>query len=270
MKAPPAYQNYAKENLARFAEWSNEAYGIYQRLRDFAWVNGSVPADLEALARLVHCDVLHFDVIWNTIKDQFEADGTGRHIIPEMEEYRLEQIEYRKQQSERGKKGMESRWSKSQDDHEGDNERYNERYNETITLHPASCILHPEQQRESKDYEPPARGEPVSIDKTDLPVHEDGKDMGNGKDSIGKRKGKRSDRVVNADPIDPVSMLATAPPAAADGTLWPIVYGPWRLTVKPCSDNCPMFPPCDATDQDNCPILQRWKEYHQPASERRP
>ncbi len=55
MNKSPAFQWYPKDILssARVQEMSLAEEGAYRRALDFCWLNGSLPADTEKLARVI-------------------------------------------------------------------------------------------------------------------------------------------------------------------------------------------------------------------------
>lgn len=104
----PAYQEYAAQTMARieFRLMSLAARGLLYTLRNECWVNGSMPADPERLAR---CIGFPADEVTSALRELtpffHEADGLLR--CPELDDYRLHIDARRGRQSEGGRKGAE-------------------------------------------------------------------------------------------------------------------------------------------------------------------
>lgn len=107
MKAPsPAFSFYPKDYLSdeRVRGMSHEARGIYVDLLCHCWLEGSVPSDVDELARLVRVPRPHFAKLWRDIRPCFKARGR-RLVQTRLELERRKQRAYRKQQREKGLKG---------------------------------------------------------------------------------------------------------------------------------------------------------------------
>lgn len=116
MNKSPAFQFYPSDFLSdeNVVLMNNREIGCYIKLLSHCWLEGSIPKEIEKLARLCgeSTDVM-WD-IWERLDACFNENGkTGRLINPRLERERLKQEEYRKGQSESGKRGMESRWGKT-------------------------------------------------------------------------------------------------------------------------------------------------------------
>lgn len=108
----PYFHMYAAETLSdeRFSQWNVSERGAWLTLVLHAWVNGSIPSERDALARIVHMPPRAFDTVWRAIGDRFVAhpDADGRLTSARLE------IEREKAQARAsaGKAGATSRWNK--------------------------------------------------------------------------------------------------------------------------------------------------------------
>lgn len=104
----PAYQEYAAQMMARieFRLMSLAARGLLYTLRNECWVNGSMPADPERLARCIGFPSDEVTTALQELKPFFqETDGLLR--CPELDDYRLHIDAVRLRKSEGGRKGAE-------------------------------------------------------------------------------------------------------------------------------------------------------------------
>jgi uncharacterized protein YdaU (DUF1376 family) len=103
IKKPPAFQFYADDFLAGTLDMSQEEVGAYIRLLCYQWNTGSIPVATEKQQRLaggcVSVDVLA----------KFRLLPDGRLVNERLEQERNKQAEYRKQQSQKGKRSAENR-----------------------------------------------------------------------------------------------------------------------------------------------------------------
>lgn len=108
----PYFKMFPAETLAdeRFSGWTVAERGAWLTLLLHAWVNGSIPADVDAIARILHVDATAMRSHWQGIADRFipHPDLPGRLTSRRLEEEREEAIA----RAEAGKKGANSRWSK--------------------------------------------------------------------------------------------------------------------------------------------------------------
>lgn len=103
----PAYQNYASDSSMDTASWTNEEVGVFQRLKDYEWVHGSLPNDLDALSRIVREKRKKFEKIWlKNISKKFQENGGGNLINKGIEEIRENQLKY----SESRRKNVSTRY----------------------------------------------------------------------------------------------------------------------------------------------------------------
>lgn len=135
MKAP-AFQMYAADIYMDTNEWSAEAFGIYNRLLNHQWVNGSIPADMKKLAQISFVGIKKMSKCWPEMASKFvffdsqmtpeslqkescgsqkvvlkfEDHDTRRGMNKRLEETRQKQIQYSEMQSKKGKKRSEKMW----------------------------------------------------------------------------------------------------------------------------------------------------------------
>lgn len=114
--ALPWFKVYAAELLSdeRFASWTLEERGAWFTLISSAWREGSIPADLGQLARMLHVDSNRMTELWRAIGDRFVShpDASGRLTSPRLEREREDAESLVEKKREAGKKGANSRWGK--------------------------------------------------------------------------------------------------------------------------------------------------------------
>jgi uncharacterized protein YdaU (DUF1376 family) len=115
MKAKsPAFQFYAAEFLAdeNVVLMSNQEIGCYIKLLCYCWREGSIPSDVNKIARLCGEDSSAMDQLWLAIRQCFESafDDETRLINPRLVAERVKQEEHRKERAESGAKGAKARW----------------------------------------------------------------------------------------------------------------------------------------------------------------
>jgi len=110
MTEAPAFQLFAADFYMDTLEWSVDEVGIYWRLLEAQWVNGSIPDDMERLCRIAGCGAKKFSSGWKIVGAKFKLNGDGRLQNVRLEETREVQRKYRESQSEAGKRGAEKRW----------------------------------------------------------------------------------------------------------------------------------------------------------------
>ena len=113
MNKAPAFQFYPSDFLSdeNVMLMSNQEVGCYIKLICFNWKQGSIPDDINKIARLCGEDTSVMAELWHSLKRCFISNGTnGRLINPRVEKERLKQKKYRKERSESGKKGAVKRW----------------------------------------------------------------------------------------------------------------------------------------------------------------
>lgn len=88
--------------------------GLYRTLLDHQWIEGSIPADEDRLARLFDKPRSPFVDLWPEVSQFFElVNGDSTRLQnPVLEEIRDEQLTKHRQHSNAGTKGAEARWGK--------------------------------------------------------------------------------------------------------------------------------------------------------------
>ncbi len=111
----PAFQFYPADFLsdAKTASMTAEEIGIYTLLLCYCWIEGSLPAEQNFLARLARTQQKKFTRLFlGKISACFvfdETTNTYRH--PRLEKEREKQESYRAQQSEKGKRSAQQRFN---------------------------------------------------------------------------------------------------------------------------------------------------------------
>jgi hypothetical protein len=77
---PPWFSFYPYEFMAdeNVAAMTLTQKGAYTSLLCLQWINGSIPADTQALARLLGCTVTEMDTIWAGVGQCFKAHATDQ------------------------------------------------------------------------------------------------------------------------------------------------------------------------------------------------
>lgn len=111
---PPAFQLYAQDWFVGTSHLTLEEQGAYLRLLCRQWVDGPLPNDSRALARMVSAKQRLFDtVIWPALSPFFPTLDTGRLANPRLEKERVKQEAYRARQAVAGRisgKGRREQW----------------------------------------------------------------------------------------------------------------------------------------------------------------
>jgi len=107
MGKSPAFQLYASDFDMDTASWDNDEVGIYFRLLMYQWVNGYVPSDIDRLAKIARISPKKFQKRWQIVSEKFCNNGDNALINKRMEKTRQEQYNYKKLQSDSGKRGVE-------------------------------------------------------------------------------------------------------------------------------------------------------------------
>jgi uncharacterized protein YdaU (DUF1376 family) len=105
----PAFQFYPKDFLSdeNVRLMSMQERGVYITLMCLCWIEGTLPADVSLLARLAGVPLPAFRKLWPQLLPCFRTDAArdGRLIHPRLERERESQANYRRRQSDNGKKG---------------------------------------------------------------------------------------------------------------------------------------------------------------------
>ena len=103
----PAFQYYPKDFLSDgnvIAQTYTER-GVYWTLVSICWLEGSLPPDTKALAKLLSLPRTHLARLWPAIAPCFVTRDDGRLVHPRLEKERAKQVVFR----ERASKGGEAR-----------------------------------------------------------------------------------------------------------------------------------------------------------------
>ena len=109
----PWFPIYASEMLGDedFISWSPEERGCWITLSARCWADGSIPADIDRMAKLCGCNAQAMLKHWSSIASKFEkVDSTERYTSRRIEIERNLAIEKSEKLSRRGKAGAATRW----------------------------------------------------------------------------------------------------------------------------------------------------------------
>jgi len=116
MKNIPAFQFYPSDFLSdeNVALMNNTEVGCYIKLLCYCWKQGSIPNDVNKIARLCNETEESMAQLWIAISCCFK-DGVneGRLTHQRLEKERQKQLKFSKERSESGRKGAEIRWKNS-------------------------------------------------------------------------------------------------------------------------------------------------------------
>lgn len=101
MKPSPAFQFYPADFLTGTSEMSAEEVGAYIRLLCHQWINGSLPQEVEKIARIAVCS----EVAASVVSLKFTRGEDGRLRNARLEDVREKQEEYRRKQTQNGQRG---------------------------------------------------------------------------------------------------------------------------------------------------------------------
>ena len=115
MSKAPAFQLYAADFYMDTISWSAEVVGVYFRLLMHQWVNGSIPDDIEKIARIAGTMTdrnwrSNTAGIWRELCHKFVTLPDGNLVNVRLENTRQEQARYIELQREKGKKRAEKMW----------------------------------------------------------------------------------------------------------------------------------------------------------------
>lgn len=113
MPKAPAFQFYPRDFLTdeKVALMSNTETGIYIRLLCFCWLEGTLPLETVALARMVRMPMKQFTKLWenSVVKTCFQVDADGRLHHGRLDKEREKQDAFKRRQSD----AAASRWHPS-------------------------------------------------------------------------------------------------------------------------------------------------------------
>ena len=120
MPTLPYYPMFANDFNMDVLEWTNEEVGIYIRLLNYSWVNGSIPADATSIARVSGADPatcpglwpVHLASKWVRLTDT--GGGEARLVNEYQERIRLEVAEKGAFNKERAKRAAVARWGQKE------------------------------------------------------------------------------------------------------------------------------------------------------------
>jgi uncharacterized protein YdaU (DUF1376 family) len=113
VKSPsPAFSFYPKDILSdlNVAAMTDEELGVYVKLLCHQWLEGSIPADMDRLARVVKRTRRSLDRLWPSLAPCFKVDG-DRLMNARLEKERVKQLARQESQSVKGLKSAKSRVS---------------------------------------------------------------------------------------------------------------------------------------------------------------
>ena len=113
MARPPAFQFYPADFLAdeNVVLMSLPEVGAYIKLLCFCWREGSLPSNVDSLARLVGCDGSAMASYMAKLSACF-IERDGRLFNSRLEKELQKQVEFHSERSEAGKAGAKARWGK--------------------------------------------------------------------------------------------------------------------------------------------------------------
>lgn len=111
MAQAPAFQFYPKEFLSssKVIAMTATERGIYITLLSMQWLDGSLPNDLPALARLAGVNTRAFIRMWPHNLARCFTLTDGRLVNERLERERVKQAEYRRRQSDRSAQAWQRR-----------------------------------------------------------------------------------------------------------------------------------------------------------------
>lgn len=108
----PSYQWYPKDAIssARIAVMTLEQEGAYRRALDYCWLTGSLPADLDMLARIIGkgCSTETATVV----RSMFTRDSSNKKLLTHdrLDMERSKQKAWREKSAAGGRRGAATRW----------------------------------------------------------------------------------------------------------------------------------------------------------------
>jgi hypothetical protein len=124
-RPPPAFQEYASDNLAKmqFRLMSLEERGLWTTLRFECWVNESIPANIQELSTLLNLRLSDIErALTNRVLSFFVVQQNNMYC-PELEKYREECAIRKKAMSEGGRNGGRKTQSKNKNNQFNENSK---------------------------------------------------------------------------------------------------------------------------------------------------
>jgi uncharacterized protein YdaU (DUF1376 family) len=116
MNRSPAFQFYPADYLSdeNVVMMSLAGQGAYVRLMCYCWREGSIPKDIDRLARLCGIDSSAMGQLWAELKLCFAEHPADpeRLVHPRLEKEREKQAEFHRERTESGKRGAKLRWER--------------------------------------------------------------------------------------------------------------------------------------------------------------
>ena len=113
----PAFQFYPKDYLSdlKTRAMSYKERGMYWELCSHIWLEKLLPAEPQALARILGVPLSEFKKHWPALQSCFRVVDDGRLEHPRLEIERRKQAQYRDGQSDNGRRGAARRWGGRRD-----------------------------------------------------------------------------------------------------------------------------------------------------------
>ena len=112
----PAFQFYPKDFLSdeKVLMMTNQEVGCYIKLLCYCWLEGSIPSDVNKIAKLCGENSSVMAELWPSLKSCFKSTGNYLKRLKHcrLEKEREKQDKYHKERSESGIKGAKIRWEK--------------------------------------------------------------------------------------------------------------------------------------------------------------
>jgi uncharacterized protein YdaU (DUF1376 family) len=110
-KGFPYVPLYWGDFLRSTAGWTFTERAAYLMLLCTQWETGALPNDLGRLAAIIGIEQPEMSALWPLLSTKFKNTRAGL-VNRRMEEHRRSYLEFRRRQSEGGRKGASARWKK--------------------------------------------------------------------------------------------------------------------------------------------------------------
>jgi uncharacterized protein YdaU (DUF1376 family) len=108
VRREPFLPLFVGDFLGSTSEWSGEEQALYLLLLAYQWTVGSLPVEVDKLARVVRWDRRTFAKCWRTVSTKF-TERDGRIYNMRLEEHRAHAIEVARKRAEAGSSGGSKR-----------------------------------------------------------------------------------------------------------------------------------------------------------------